>query len=299
MTTQPLPYSPHTGPPAAVVNELTVDRGPVRALDGVSLAVPVGEITVLLGPNGSGKSTLLESLLGMVTPTSGSVQLLGTPVTQALRSGRVAAVPQADAVDPRFPITATEVVMQGRRRFTGPWRRPSSNDRAAVAAALDRVGLAAVATRRIGELSGGQRRRVMLARALAQEADLLLLDEPFNGMDAGSEEVYIDVLRELTADGRAALISTHHLGTVQRLADSVALLNGRLIAHGPVAETTTPQILSTLLGARLAPASTVPASTSPAGTAPADTAPASNRPAGNRPASASPTNTAPTEEAFP
>lgn len=289
MTTQPLPYSPHTGPPAAVVNKLTVDRGSVRALDAVSLAVPVGEITVLLGPNGSGKSTLLESLLGLVTPTSGSVQLLGMSVTQALRSGRVAAVPQADAVDPRFPITATEVVMQGRRRFTGAWRRPSSTDRAAVAAALDRVGLEEVATRRIGELSGGQRRRVMLARALAQEADLLLLDEPFNGMDAGSEEVYIDVLRELTADGRAALISTHHLGTVQRLADSVALLNGRLIAHGPVAETTTPQILSTLLGARLAPTNT----------APTNTAHTSTAHTGNRPASVASTSTAPTEEALP
>ncbi|MBB1011376.1 ATP-binding cassette domain-containing protein, partial [Dietzia kunjamensis] len=137
-----------------------------------------------------------------------------------------------------------------RRHFTGPWRRPSAADRAAVAAALDRVGLSGLAARRIGELSGGQRRRVLLARCLAQEADLLLLDEPFNGMDAGSEEVYIDVLRELTAEGRTALVSTHHLGTVERLADSVALLNGSLIAHGPVAETTTPQILSTLLGAR-------------------------------------------------
>lgn len=251
MTAQPLPYLPYTGPPLVEIADLTVDRGPVRALDSVSLAVESGEITVLLGPNGSGKSTLLNTLLGLVTPSSGTVRVLGMPVKQALRSGKVAAVPQADSVDERFPITASEVVMQGRRRFTGPWRRPSSGDRQAVAAALDRVGLGGVAGRRIGELSGGQRRRIMLARCLAQEADLLLLDEPFNGMDAGSEEVYIDVLRELTAAGHAALISTHHLGTLERLADSVALLNGRLIAHGPVAETTTPQILSTLLGARM------------------------------------------------
>lgn len=251
MTAQPLPYLPYTGPPLVEIADLTVDRGPVRALDSVSLAVESGEITVLLGPNGSGKSTLLNTLLGLVTPSSGTVRVLGMPVKQALRSGKVAAVPQADSVDERFPITASEVVMQGRRRFTGPWRRPSSGDRQAVAAALDRVGLGGVAGRRIGELSGGQRRRVMLARCLAQEADLLLLDEPFNGMDAGSEEVYIDVLRELTAASHAALISTHHLGTLERLADSVALLNGRLIAHGPVAETTTPQILSTLLGARM------------------------------------------------
>lgn len=250
MTEQPLPYSPHTGPPSVVVSDLTVDRGQVRALDSVSLTAAVGEITVLLGPNGSGKSTLLQSLLGLVTPTAGSVRVLGLPVRKALRSGRVAAVPQSDVLDERFPVTAGEVVMQGRRRFIGAWRRPSAEDRRVVGSALDRVGLEQVASRRIGELSGGQRRRVLLARCLAQEADLLLLDEPFNGMDAGSEEVYIDVLRELTATGRTALISTHHLGTVERLADSVALLNGRLVAHGPVAETTTPQILSTLLGAR-------------------------------------------------
>lgn len=241
----------HRPPPSAVVTDLTVDRGRVRALDSVSLTVPRGEITVLLGPNGSGKSTLLQALLGLVTPTSGSVRVLDAPVRRALRTGRVAAVPQADGIDERFPVTAAEVVMQGRRRFTGPWRRPTAVDRLAVVDALDRVGLSTVAGRRIGELSGGQRRRVMLARCVAQEADLLLLDEPFNGMDAGSEEVYIDVLRELAASGRSALISTHHLGTLERLADSVALLNGRLVAHGPVAEVTTPQILSTLLGARL------------------------------------------------
>lgn len=251
MTDPPLPYSPDAGPPAVVVTDLTVDHGRVRALDSVSLTVPGGEITVLLGPNGSGKSTLLQTLLGLVPPTAGTVTVLGTSVRRALRSGRVAAVPQADAIDGRFPVTAAEVVMQGRRHFTGPWRRPSATDRKAVTASLERVNLAGLASRRIGELSGGQRRRVLLARCLAQEADLLVLDEPFNGMDAGSEEIYIDVLRELTAGGRTALISTHHLGTVDRLADSVALLNGRLLAHGPVAETTTPQILSTLLGARL------------------------------------------------
>lgn len=251
MTVRPLPFSTHTVPPAVVVTDLTVDRGQVRALDSVSLALPRGEITVLLGPNGSGKSTLLQSMLGLVAPTGGSVRVLGSPVRRALRTGLVAAVPQADGLDERFPVTAAEVVMQGRRRFTGPWRRPSATDRQAVDDALDRVGLSALAGRRIGALSGGQRRRVLLARCLSQEAELLLLDEPFTGMDAGSEEVYIDVLRELAAAGRTALVSTHHLGTLDRLADSVALLNGRLLAHGPVAETTTPQILSTLLGARL------------------------------------------------
>lgn len=251
MTDQPLPFTPSAGPPAVVVTDLTVDRGQVRALDSVSLSVPRGEITVLLGPNGSGKSTLLQAILGLVTPSSGTVRVLDAPVSRALRTGRVAAVPQSDGIDERFPVTAAEVVMQGRRRFTGPWRRPSSVDRLAVDDALDRVGLSAIAGRRIGELSGGQRRRVLLARCLAQEAELLLLDEPFSGMDAGSESVYIDVLRELAASGRTALVSTHHLGTIDQLADSVALLNGRLVAHGSVADTTTPQILSTLLGARL------------------------------------------------
>lgn len=246
----PTPDAASAPAPAVVVSDLTVDRGRVRALDRVSLTLPRGEVCVLLGPNGSGKSTLLLSLLGLVTPARGSVRLLDRPVRRALRSGRVAAVPQSDGLDEGFPVTAREVVMQGRRRFTGPWRRPSATDRGVVDAALERVGLAALAGRRIGELSGGQRRRVLLARCLAQEADLLLLDEPFNGMDAGSEQVYIDVLRELADEGRTILVSTHHLDTVDRLADSVALLAGRLIAHGSVAETTTPEVLSTLLGAR-------------------------------------------------
>lgn len=236
---------------AVEVADLTVDRGRVRALEDVSLQVPRGSVTVLLGPNGSGKSTLLLALLGLVRPAHGRVRILGQPVRSALRSGLVATVGQADGIDERFPVTARDVVMQGRRPFTGAWRRPAPADRDAVDAALDRVGLAATAKRRIGELSGGQRRRVLLARCLAQEADLLLLDEPFNGMDAGSEEVYLDVLRELASQGRTALVSTHHLDSVDRLADSVALLDGRLVAHGPVAETTTPEMLATLLGARV------------------------------------------------
>lgn len=235
---------------AVDLSDLTVDRGQVRALADVSLAVPRGTVTVLLGPNGSGKSTLLLAVLGLVRPTRGRIRVLGQPVRAALRSGRVATVGQADGIDEGFPVTARDVVMQGRRPFTGVWRRPSEADREAVDRALERVELTALAGRRIGELSGGQRRRILLARCLAQEADLLLLDEPFNGMDAGSEEVYLDVLRELASQGRTALVSTHHLDTVDRMADSVALLDGRLVAHGSVAETTTPGMLATLLGAR-------------------------------------------------
>lgn len=235
---------------AVDVVDLTVDRGHVRALTDVSLRVPRGTVTVLLGPNGSGKSTLLLALLGLVRPTRGRVRILNQSIRAALGSGKVATVGQSDGIDEGFPVTARDVVMQGRRPFTGIWRRTSGDDRRAVEAALDRVGLAGVANRRISDLSGGQRRRVLLARCLAQEADLLLLDEPFNGMDAGSEEVYLDVMRELAAQGRTALVSTHHLDTVDRLADSVALLDGRLIAHGTVAETTTPEMLATLLGAR-------------------------------------------------
>lgn len=236
--------------PAVDVADLTIDRGRTRALEDVSLRVPRGSVTVLLGPNGSGKSSLLLALLGLVRPVHGRVRILGQPVRSALRSGLVATVGQSDGIDERFPVSAHDVVMQGRRPFTGAWRRPSAADRAAVEESLDRVGLAAIARRRIGELSGGQRRRVLLARCLAQEADLLLLDEPFNGMDAGSEEVYVEVLRDLASQGRTALVSTHHLDTLDRLADSVALLDGRLVAHGTVAETTTPDMLATLLGAR-------------------------------------------------
>lgn len=235
---------------AVDVSDLTVDRGHVRALSDVSIRVPRGSVTVLLGPNGSGKSTLLLALLGLVRPTRGQVRLLGGSVKAALSSGKVATVGQADGIDEGFPVTARDVVMQGRRPFTGAWRRASRSDRDAVESALDRVGLSDLSGRRINALSGGQRRRILLARCLAQEADLLLLDEPFNGMDAGSEDVYLDVLRELAAQGRTTLVSTHHLDTVDRLADSVALLDGRLVAHGSVAETTTPEMLATLLGAR-------------------------------------------------
>ncbi|MCD2263094.1 metal ABC transporter ATP-binding protein [Dietzia aurantiaca] len=235
---------------AVDVSDLTVDRGQVRALSDVSIRVPRGSVTVLLGPNGSGKSTLLLALLGLVRPTRGQVRLLGGSVKAALSSGKVATVGQADGIDEGFPVTARDVVMQGRRPFTGAWRRASRSDRDAVESALDRVDLSDLSGRRINALSGGQRRRILLARCLAQEADLLLLDEPFNGMDAGSEDVYVDVLRELAAQGRTTLVSTHHLDTVDRLADSVALLDGRLVAHGSVAETTTPEMLATLLGAR-------------------------------------------------
>ena len=247
--------SPNSELAVAVVDQ-TGDPGQLPALTDVSLQVPRGSVTVLLGPNGSGKSTLLLALLGLVKPTRGQVRILDQSVRAALSSGKVATVGQADGIDEGFPVTARDVVMQGRRPFTGIWRRASRDDRHAVESSLERVGLDSVASRRISDLSGGQRRRVLLARCLAQEADLLLLDEPFNGMDAGSEEVYLDVMREVAAQGRTALVSTHHLDTVDRLADSVALLDGRLIAHGSVAETTTPEMLASLLGARI-PASPI------------------------------------------
>lgn len=242
--------SPVPGAPAVEVRGLTVDRGHVRALEDVSLEVATGSVTVLLGPNGSGKSTLQLAILGMVTPTAGRIRLLGRPVREALRAGMVAAVPQADEIDARFPVTVREVALQGRRPFTGPLRRPGPADRDAAEAALDRVGLAHLADRRIGDLSGGQRRRALLARCLAQEAELLVLDEPFTGVDARSEAVFVDVLRELAAQGRSAFVSTHSLGSLDALADHAVLLDRTVVAAGPAAETLTPASLVRLLGVR-------------------------------------------------
>ena len=236
--------------PAIEVSGLTVDRAEVRALEDVSITVPTGAVSVLLGPNGSGKSTLLLSLLGLLPATGGTVRLFGRPVRRALRAGMVASVPQADDVDRNFPVTAAEVVMQGRRPMIGALRRPGRVDRLAVDEALGRVGMADFADRGIGALSGGQRRRIFLARCIAQEASLLLLDEPFAGVDATSESVLIDLLRQLAAEGRSTLVSTHHLDTVETLADEVILLNGRVVATGEPEATMTSDHLASLLGTR-------------------------------------------------
>ncbi|GAA4855606.1 metal ABC transporter ATP-binding protein [Saccharopolyspora cebuensis] len=227
---------------------VAVRYGPVLALDDVTLTVAPGRICGLLGMNGSGKSTLFKALLELVRPDRGEIRLLGTGSRRARRSGAVAYVPQAEAIDPDFPVTVADVVLMGRYGRMGPTRRARRADTEAVHAALDRVGLADLAGRSIGALSGGQRKRAFAARALAQDAALLLLDEPFAGVDASSAAVLVELLRELAAEGRTAVISTHDLAGVPALCDEAVLLQRRVIAHGPLDEVLTPEALARAFG---------------------------------------------------
>lgn len=233
---------------ALAVRGLTVRYREVLALDAVDLDVAPGEACGLVGMNGSGKSTLFRAVVGLVRAEAGRVEVLGTSSARARGTGAVGYVPQVDELDRDFPVSVEEVVLMGRYHRMGARRRPGPADRAAVASALDRLGIGDLAARRIGELSGGQRQRVMLARALAQEARLLLLDEPFTGVDVASQAVVTDVLRELLAGGCAVLVSTHDLALVPDLCRSAVLLHHRVLAAGPTAEVLTPGNLARAFG---------------------------------------------------
>jgi manganese/iron transport system ATP-binding protein len=215
-------------------------------LTHVDLDLLPGQRLALVGPNGAGKSTLIKSVLGLVPVLAGSARVLGDDPAAA--RGRAGYVPQIDTLDADFPVSVRQVVMMGRYRRIGWWRPARAADRAVVAQALDRVGLADRAGHRFGALSGGQRQRVLLARAIAAEPRLLLLDEPFNGVDAVSQEAIVRVLRELTASGTALVLSTHDFGVARSLADLVCLLNGRQWAVGPPAETLTAGLLRRAYG---------------------------------------------------
>ncbi|SFN46435.1 manganese transport system ATP-binding protein [Pseudonocardia ammonioxydans] len=229
---------------------LTVRHGEVLALDDVSLRLGEGTVCGLMGANGSGKSTLFRAVMGLVRPVSGTVRVLGATSATARRRAAVAYMPQAEAIDPDFPILAHQVVLTGRYAGMGTMRRARPADRAAVEAALDRVGLTGYADRQIGRLSGGQRKRVFLARAIAQDAPLLLLDEPFAGVDHRTQEEMTGVLGELAAAGRTVLVSTHDVAGVSRLCGRVVLLAGRLLADGTPDEVLTPEVLGRVFGLR-------------------------------------------------
>ncbi len=230
------------------IEDLAVRYGTVQALHGVHLRLERGRITGLLGMNGSGKSSLFKALMGTVRPGEGSIALFGGAPAAARAQGLVAYMPQSENIDWDFPLSVREVVMTGRYGRLGPTRRPRPIDRAAVADALDRVRLAELADRQIGELSGGQRKRVFVARAIAQEARLLLLDEPFAGVDVASERTITGLLRELRDDGCGILISTHDLAGVAELCDEVVLLKNRVLFHGPTEQALTAERLALVFG---------------------------------------------------
>lgn len=218
------------------------------ALRHASFEIPQGTVTALVGVNGAGKSTLFKAIMGFVPVASGEIRLLGLTVAQALKRNLVAYVPQSEEVDWSFPVLVEDVVMMGRYGHMGFLRRPSAADRAAVDAALARVGMADLRHRQIGELSGGQRKRVFLARALAQDGRVILLDEPFTGVDVGTEDQIIALLRELRDEGRVMLVSTHNLGSVPEFCDRVVLVKGTVLAHGPTETTFTRENLEQAFG---------------------------------------------------
>jgi ABC-type Mn2+/Zn2+ transport system ATPase subunit len=212
------------------VDDLCVHYDGPAALEHVSLTVPHGAQVAIVGPNGAGKSTLFKTMVGLLRPLRGSVRVHGRPPTD--QSDPVAYVPQREEVDWRFPVTVADVVMMGRYGRLGLLRRPRAADREAVARAMEHLAVADLARRAIGELSGGQQQRVFLARALAQEPHVLLLDEPFTGVDAAAKEALLGLLDELRADGITVLVSTHDLETAASRFELAALLNRRLIAYG-------------------------------------------------------------------
>nr|WP_246776967.1 manganese/iron ABC transporter ATP-binding protein [Microvirga sp. VF16] len=226
------PRSGALGTGLAVSDATVTYRNGHAAVRDVSFAIPRGTITALVGVNGSGKSTLFKAIMGFVPVTTGSIAILGGSVAQALKSNIVAYVPQSEDVDWNFPVLVDDVVMMGRYGHMNLLRLPRRQDREAVDAALERVGMATFRKRQIGELSGGQKKRVFLARALAQHARVILLDEPFTGVDVTTEEAIIVLLRGLRDEGRVILVSTHNLGSVPEFCDRAVLLNRTVLAAG-------------------------------------------------------------------
>ncbi|WP_380052973.1 manganese/iron ABC transporter ATP-binding protein [Falsihalocynthiibacter sp. SS001] len=223
-------------------------RNGTTALRDASFEIPTGTIAALVGVNGAGKSTLFKAIMGFLPAAKGEITILGQSVKEALKQNTVAYVPQAEEVDWSFPVLVEDVVMMGRYGKMGFFRRASAEDRRAVTEALVRVGMEKYRHRQIGELSGGQRKRVFLARALAQDGRVILLDEPFTGVDVQTEDAIIELLRELRAEGRVMLVSTHNLGSVPEFCDRTVLVKGTVLAYGLTEETFTKDNLQDAFG---------------------------------------------------
>jgi ABC-type Mn2+/Zn2+ transport system ATPase subunit len=213
------------------IHGLTVRYGPILALEGVDLKVATGEALGIIGPNGSGKSTLLKAIAGLLEPSAGTVSVFGTPPKE-LQPGTIGYVPQVEDVDWSFPVSVGDVVAMGRFPRMGLLARPSAHDRERVASALGALGLGNLATRHISELSGGQRQRAFVARALAQEPRLLLLDEPATGVDASTEDALLRIVRELAGGGTPIVMTTHDLDRAEEWFDRLAVVDRRIVALG-------------------------------------------------------------------
>lgn len=232
------------------VQNLTVAYQKKPVLRSVSFQIPSGKLIGVLGPNGAGKSTLLKAVLGLLPKVDGQVMIYGKPYEEQRKL--VGYVPQRESVDWDFPTNALDVVMMGRYGHLGWFRRPGAEERRIALDCLNKVGMADYASRQISQLSGGQQQRVFLARALAQNAQLYFMDEPFAGVDATTEKAIIGLLHELKEQGKTVLVVHHDLSTVKEYFDHVILLNGELVAEGPAEDTFTPQNLQKTYGGRIA-----------------------------------------------
>ena len=231
------------------VNNLSVTYSNAKlALYNANCTVEPGSITALVGPNGSGKSTLFKSIMGFLKPSQGQVRVAGLPVQKAQKKQLMAYVPQSDEVDWNFPVSVFDVVMMGRYGYMNLLRIPGSKDRRLVMESLERVGMIDFRTHQIGELSGGQKKRAFLARALAQEGKVILLDEPFTGVDVKTEKRIIDLLIQLRKEGHTILVSTHDLASISTFCDRTILLNQTILASGTTEETFTEENLAMTFG---------------------------------------------------
>ena len=232
-----------------ITSDLTVTyNNGTTALRNVSFKIPTGTITALVGVNGAGKSTLFKALMGFIPTVKGEISILGQSVKSALKENFIAYVPQAEEVDWSFPVLVQDVVMMGRYGHMGFFRKTRQQDILEVANALNRVGMTDFKDRQIGELSGGQRKRVFLARALAQKSKIILLDEPFTGVDVKTETAIIKLLGEMRKEGKIMLVSTHNLGSVPEFCDRTILIKETILAYGKTENTFTRQNLELAFG---------------------------------------------------
>lgn len=250
MSMRETPPSIATETPAPLeVHDLTVAYHKKPVLYGIDLTIPQGNLVGIIGPNGAGKSTFIKAVMGLLPVSSGWVKIFGGSYRENCH--RVGYVPQRESVDWDFPVSVMDVVLMGRYGRLGLGRRPGKHDREVANECLEKVKMLPFANRQIGNLSGGQQQRVFLARALAQESDLYLMDEPFVGVDAATEAAIITLLRELKSRGKTLLVVHHDLASAKEYFDRLILLNMRLVAFGPTEEVFTPGILQTTYGGRL------------------------------------------------
>jgi manganese transport system ATP-binding protein len=230
------------------VENLTVDYNGKVALHGANLHLGAGAIAGLVGMNGSGKSTLFKAIMGFVAPSSGQVLINNLPIRRAQKQGLVAYIPQSEEVDWNFPVSVHDVVMMGRYGYMNFLRIPSKRDRQVVKDSLTKVQMWDYRDRQIGELSGGQKKRAFLARALAQQGKVMLLDEPFTGVDVKTEKAIIELLLELKNLGHTILISTHDLNSISTFCDQVVFINQTILAYGATQDIFTQENLARTFG---------------------------------------------------